>query len=172
MWNFQKADFEPYSYGKKYTSGVTLLEGARGQGMAGCPLIKKRLRKVKQIEARNTREPCCMGSRGLLKGPGEINNRLTGWVFAHLVNYFAHPVNSSCPLPITAHPVTGPSEAVLHGGGRRTKILQGERERKGREGRKRKEKEGKEKREEKKGKKGRGEQERKMYHPDVLGLWV
>ena len=41
----------------------------------------------------------------LLKGPREVNNRLTGWVFAHLVNYFAHPVNSTCPLPITAHPV-------------------------------------------------------------------
>ena len=23
----------------------------------------------------------------------EVNNRLTGWAFAHLVNYFAHPVN-------------------------------------------------------------------------------
>ena len=23
----------------------------------------------------------------------EVNNRLTGWSFAHLVNYFAHPVN-------------------------------------------------------------------------------
>ena len=41
----------------------------------------------------------------LLNIPREVNNRLTGWVFAHLVNYFAHPVNSTCPLPITAHPV-------------------------------------------------------------------
>ena len=55
---------------------------------------------------------------------------------------------------------SGPSEAVRHGGGRRTKNLQGEREkRKRREEGKRKEE--KEKREEK-GKKGRGEQERKM----------
>ena len=23
----------------------------------------------------------------------EVNNRLTGWAFAHLVNYFAYPVN-------------------------------------------------------------------------------
>ena len=23
----------------------------------------------------------------------EVNNRLTGWAFAHLVNYFTHPVN-------------------------------------------------------------------------------
>ena len=23
----------------------------------------------------------------------ELNNRLTGWAFAHLVNNFAHPVN-------------------------------------------------------------------------------
>ena len=61
-----------------------------GKGWLSAPLIKKRLRKVKQIEARNTREPCCMGSSGLLKGPREVNNRLTGWVFAHLVNYFAH----------------------------------------------------------------------------------
>ena len=32
----------------------------------------------------------------------EVNNRLT---FAHPVNYFAHPVNLSCPLPKIAHPV-------------------------------------------------------------------
>ena len=24
---------------------------------------------------------------------------LTGWAFAHSVNQFAHPVNSTCPLP-------------------------------------------------------------------------
>ena len=35
----------------------------------------------------------------------EVNNRLTGWAFAHLVNQFAHPVNSTCPLPKFAHPV-------------------------------------------------------------------
>ena len=29
----------------------------------------------------------------------EVNNRLTGCVFVHLVNYFAHPVNLTCPLP-------------------------------------------------------------------------
>ena len=23
----------------------------------------------------------------------DVNNRLTGWTSAHLVNYFAHPVN-------------------------------------------------------------------------------
>ena len=35
----------------------------------------------------------------------EVNNRLTGWAFAHLVNYFAHPVNLTCPLSKIAHPV-------------------------------------------------------------------
>ena len=29
----------------------------------------------------------------------EVNNRLTGWANAHPVNWFAHPVNSTCPLP-------------------------------------------------------------------------
>ena len=38
--------------------------------MAGCPIDKKRLRKVQKIEARNEREPCDVGSRGPLKGPG------------------------------------------------------------------------------------------------------
>ena len=33
----------------------------------------------------------------------EVNNRLIG--FAHPVNYFTHPVNSTCPLPKIAHPV-------------------------------------------------------------------
>ena len=46
--------------------GVTLPEGARGQETALCPLIKKRLRKVQEIEARNVREPCGLGSRDLL----------------------------------------------------------------------------------------------------------
>ena len=45
-------------------SGVTSLEGARGHGMAGCHMIKKRLRKVQTIEARNMRELCGVGSRG------------------------------------------------------------------------------------------------------------
>ena len=28
----------------------------------------------------------------------EVHNKLTGWVFAHLVNYFAHPINPvHCP---------------------------------------------------------------------------
>ena len=35
----------------------------------------------------------------------EVNNRLTGWAFAHLVNKFANPVNSTCQLPKIAHPV-------------------------------------------------------------------
>ena len=35
----------------------------------------------------------------------EVNNRLTGWAFAHLVNYFAHQVNSTCPLLKIALPV-------------------------------------------------------------------
>ena len=35
----------------------------------------------------------------------EVNNRLTGWAFAHPVNLFAHLVNSTCPLPKIAHPV-------------------------------------------------------------------
>ena len=26
-------------------------------------------------------------------GNREVNNRLTGWTFAHLVDYFTHPVN-------------------------------------------------------------------------------
>ena len=39
-----------------------------GKGWLGVPLIKKRLRKVKKIEARNMREPFGMGSRGLVKG--------------------------------------------------------------------------------------------------------
>ena len=34
----------------------------------------------------------------------EVNNRLTGWAFAHPVNSFAHPVNSTRPLLKTAHP--------------------------------------------------------------------
>ena len=58
---------------------------------------------------------------------------------------------------------SGPSEAVRHGGGRRTKNLQREREkRKRREERNRKEE--KEKRGEK-GKKGREEQEMYVKHP-------
>ena len=43
-----------------------------GKGWLGAPLIKKRLRKVQKIEARNVREPCCVGSRGLFKGPGGL----------------------------------------------------------------------------------------------------
>ena len=35
----------------------------------------------------------------------EVNNRLTGWAFGHLVNNFTHPVNQTCPLPKIAHPV-------------------------------------------------------------------
>ena len=45
-------------------SGVTLLEGARGHGMVGCPMIKKRLRKVQKTEVRNMRELCGVGSKG------------------------------------------------------------------------------------------------------------
>ena len=33
----------------------------------------------------------------------EVNSRLSGWATAHLVNYFAHPVNRTCPLPKIAH---------------------------------------------------------------------
>ena len=57
---------------------------------------------------------------------------------------------------------TGPSEAVRHGGGRRTKNLQGGRERKGRKGKKRereRERERGREREEKKKRKREGEQE-------------
>ena len=57
--------------------------------------------------------------------------------------------------------LSGPSEAVRHGGGRRTKNLQEERERKGREGRKERGKRRK-KREEKKERMGE-ESKRKMY---------
>ena len=56
---------------------------------------------------------------------------------------------------------TGPSEAVRHGGGRRPKNLQGEREKEKKGGKKEKRGE--------KGKKGRGEQETEK---DELGLWV
>ena len=35
----------------------------------------------------------------------EVNNRLTECSFAHLANYFAHPINPTCPLPKLAHPV-------------------------------------------------------------------
>ena len=39
-------------------------------------------------------------------GPNrEVNNRLIGWAIAHLVNYFAHPVNKTYPLPKITHPV-------------------------------------------------------------------
>ena len=67
---------------------------------------------------------------------------------------------------------SGPSEAVRHGGGRRTKNLQGEgkKEEKGGKKEKRVERERERgenrkerEREEKMGKKGRGEQERKIY---------
>ena len=61
-----------------FSSGVTLLEGARGQGMAGCPLIK-RLRKVQKIEERNAREPCSVGSRGPPKGPGGVQGQSPWW---------------------------------------------------------------------------------------------
>ena len=54
---------------------------------------------------------------------------------------------------------TGPSEAVQHGGGRRTKNLQGEREKEEKGGKK--EKRGERKARGEKGKKGREEQE--MY---------
>ena len=40
-----------------------------------------------------------------LQGSRDVNNRLTGWAFAHSVNYFVYPVNSTCPLPKIAHPV-------------------------------------------------------------------
>ena len=63
----------------------------------------------------------------------------------------------------------GPSQAVRHGGGRRTKICRERGKRKRREERKKKEEKEKREREreraEKRGKKGRGEK-------DVLGLWV
>ena len=62
--------------------------------------------------------------------------------------------SAGCKSPVF---IPGPSEAVRHGGGRRTKNLQGERERKKREGTKRGERE----RRGEKGKKGREEQE--MY---------
>ena len=38
----------------------------------------------------------------------EVNNSLTGWVFAHLVNYLDHPVNQSYPLSKITHPVNYP----------------------------------------------------------------
>ena len=56
---------------------------------------------------------------------------------------------------------TGPSEAVRHGGSRRTKNLQGERVRKGREEGK---KEKGEKREERKGEESKRSYEKKMYY--------
>ena len=36
----------------------------------------------------------------------EVNNRLTGWAFAH-------PVNSTCPLPKIAHPVNYPAHSKM-----------------------------------------------------------
>ena len=80
----------PDSTGRFATSGVTLLEGARGQGTAGCPIdgfhvtsyqnqfcrsshtrlpcwfplcTEKCLHTVQKIEARNARKPC--GAWGL-----------------------------------------------------------------------------------------------------------
>ena len=35
-----------------------------GMGWLGAPLIKKRLRKVQKMEARDMRELCCVGSKG------------------------------------------------------------------------------------------------------------
>ena len=35
----------------------------------------------------------------------DVSNRLTESAIAHLVNYFAHPVNSTYPLPKIAQPV-------------------------------------------------------------------
>ena len=62
----------------------------------------------------------------------------------------------------------GTSEAVRHGGGRRTKNLQGEiKKKKRREERKRKEK-----RRKKRERRKRKERERGVREKDVLGLWV
>ena len=41
-----------------------------GKGWLGAPLIKKCLRKVQEIEVRNTPEPCGVGSRDSVKCPG------------------------------------------------------------------------------------------------------
>ena len=60
------------------TSGITLLEGARGQGMAGCP-ITKHLRKVQKFEACNAHELCSMEYRGRLKGPGGVQGQSPCW---------------------------------------------------------------------------------------------
>ena len=56
-----------FLFTKVVSSGVTLLEGARGQGMAGCPIDQKGLTQSAKIEARNARAPCGVGSRCPLK---------------------------------------------------------------------------------------------------------
>ena len=48
----------------KWNSGVTLLEGARGQGMVRCPIDEEQ-----KIEEGNAREPCGVESRCPMKGP-------------------------------------------------------------------------------------------------------
>ena len=50
-----------------------------GKVWLGAPLIKKCLPKVQKIEARNAREPCGVGSRGPLKGPGGVQGQSTWW---------------------------------------------------------------------------------------------
>ena len=48
----------------------------------------------------------CITHWSELLGPiRKVNNRLTGWAFAHLVN-FVHLVNSTYPLPKIAHQVS------------------------------------------------------------------
>ena len=59
------------------SSGVILLEGTHGQGMVGLGAlsIKKGLRKVQKIKGHNACEPCSVGSRGPLKGPGGVQGK-------------------------------------------------------------------------------------------------
>ena len=46
-----------------------------GKGWLGATLIKSACAKCKKSEARNVREPCSVGSRGTLKGPGGVQGQ-------------------------------------------------------------------------------------------------
>ena len=64
-------------FGDISCSGVTLLKGARGQGMAGCPIDYEAL--AQSAKNRSAQRPQALGSRGPLKGPGGVQGQSPWW---------------------------------------------------------------------------------------------
>ena len=70
--------------------------------------LRRALRKLPKIEARNAREPCSVGSRSPLKGPGGVQGQSQGSILVPVRR--SQPVNLGGPAMFVLNPSVGPVE--------------------------------------------------------------